>query len=114
MQDHCSYDYAIVRVVPRVDREEFVNAGVIVSCAARGFLDARIDLDEARLRGCLDVPRHIGREVVERREALGGEQRRSGRSRRVGEMTLHVWRVDHSRVGLKSAREDFEMRNVAR
>ena len=49
MQDHCSYDYAIVRVVPRVDREEFVNAGVIVSCIARGFLDARIDLDEARL-----------------------------------------------------------------
>ena len=49
MQDHCSYDYAVVRVVPRVDREEFVNAGVIVSCPARGFLDARIDLDEARL-----------------------------------------------------------------
>jgi hypothetical protein len=39
----------VVRVVPRVDREEFVNAGVIVSCPARGFLDARIDLDEARL-----------------------------------------------------------------
>ena len=49
MQDHCSYDYAVVRVVPRVDREEFVNAGVIVSCATRGFLEARIDLDTARL-----------------------------------------------------------------
>ena len=49
MQDHCSYDYAVVRVVPRVDREEFVNAGVIVSCPARDFLDARIDLDTARL-----------------------------------------------------------------
>ena len=49
MQDHCSYDYAVVRVVPRVDREEFVNAGVIVSCPARDFLDARIDLNAARL-----------------------------------------------------------------
>jgi hypothetical protein len=49
VQDHCSYDYAVVRVVPRVDREEFVNAGVIVSCPARGFLEARIDLDADRL-----------------------------------------------------------------
>jgi hypothetical protein len=49
VQDHCSYDYAVVRVVPRVDREEFLNAGVIVSCPTRDFLNARIDLDEARL-----------------------------------------------------------------
>jgi hypothetical protein len=45
----CTYDYAIVRVVPRVERGEFVNAGVIVSCAASGFLRARIELDEACL-----------------------------------------------------------------
>jgi hypothetical protein len=44
----CSYDYAVVRVVPRVDREEFVNVGVIVSCPAKDFLEARIELDEAR------------------------------------------------------------------
>jgi hypothetical protein len=44
-----SYDYAIVRVVPRVEREEFINAGVIVSCPAGDFLEARIELDEARL-----------------------------------------------------------------
>ena len=43
------YDYAILRVVPRVEREEFINVGVIVSCHATGFLDARIELDEARL-----------------------------------------------------------------
>jgi len=47
---HCTYDYAIIRVVPRVDREEFVNVGVIVSCPARGFLEARIALDEQRLK----------------------------------------------------------------
>jgi Protein of unknown function (DUF3037) len=44
-----SYDYAIVRVVPRVEREEFINAGVVLSCPSQGFLDARIDLDEGRL-----------------------------------------------------------------
>jgi hypothetical protein len=49
VRDHCSYDYAVIRVVPRVDREEFINVGVIVSCPAKGFLEARIELDEARL-----------------------------------------------------------------
>jgi hypothetical protein len=47
---HCQYDYAIIRVVPRVEREEFVNVGVIVSCQAKDFLEARIELDELRLR----------------------------------------------------------------
>ena len=50
MRDHSSYDYAIVRVVPRVEREEFVNVGVIVSCPAKDFLEARIEVDERRLR----------------------------------------------------------------
>ena len=43
------YDYAVIRVVPRVEREEFINAGVILSCQASGFLAAAIALDEARL-----------------------------------------------------------------
>ena len=50
MQDHATYDYAIVRVVPRVDRGEFINAGVIVSCRAQGYLEARIELDARRLK----------------------------------------------------------------
>jgi len=44
-----TYDYAIIRVVPKVEREEFINAGVIVSSPAHQFLDARIELDERRL-----------------------------------------------------------------
>jgi hypothetical protein len=48
--DHSTYDYAVIRVVPRVEREEFVNVGVIVSCPAAGFLECRIELDEARVR----------------------------------------------------------------
>ena len=44
-----TYDYAIVRIVPRVERGEQINAGVILSCPDADFLDARIELDEARL-----------------------------------------------------------------
>jgi molybdopterin-guanine dinucleotide biosynthesis protein len=44
------FDYAVVRVVPRVDRGEFLNAGVIVYSSTAGFLDARIELDHARLK----------------------------------------------------------------
>jgi hypothetical protein len=49
VHDHCTYDYAIIRVVPRVEREEFVNVGVILSCPDRDFLEARIEIDEDRL-----------------------------------------------------------------
>lgn len=45
-----AYDYAIIRVVPRVERGEFVNVGVVLSCKAGDFLEARIELDESRLR----------------------------------------------------------------
>ena len=44
-----TYDYAVVRVVPRVERGEFVNVGVIVSCDATGSLEARIELDAERV-----------------------------------------------------------------
>jgi len=44
-----SYDYAVVRVVPRVEREEFFNAGVILFCRVRRFLGARVALDQGRL-----------------------------------------------------------------
>jgi hypothetical protein len=47
---HPSFDYALVRVVPRVEREEFVNAGVILFCSERDFLGAKVELDRERLR----------------------------------------------------------------
>ena len=49
MPELCSFDYAIVRVVPRVERGEFVNAGVILFCSTEGYLDCRIELDRTRL-----------------------------------------------------------------
>ena len=45
-----SFDYAVIRVVPRVERGELINAGAIVSCPTRSYLAARIALDAARLR----------------------------------------------------------------
>ena len=50
MHAPCSYDYAVIRVVPRVERQEFVNAGVILWCQERDFIEARIELDETRVR----------------------------------------------------------------
>ncbi len=69
MHDHCSYDYAIVRAVPRVEREEFLNIGAIVSCPEKNFLAARIELDEARLKAFdpaldIDVIRRHANSIV--------------------------------------------------
>ncbi|MEV4438720.1 DUF3037 domain-containing protein [Streptomyces sp. NPDC049577] len=44
------FEYALLRVVPRVERGEQINAGVIVYCQARSYVEARVHLDEARLR----------------------------------------------------------------
>ena len=49
MRNLCAFDYSIVRVVPRVDRGEFINAGVVLFCSTKAFLDARIELDRNRL-----------------------------------------------------------------
>lgn len=45
----CAYDYAIVRVVPRVERGEMINVGIILSCPDSDFIAARIEADETRL-----------------------------------------------------------------
>ena len=45
-----SFDYAAIRVVPRVERQEFINAGVVVFCLEKRYLAARIHLDEQRLK----------------------------------------------------------------
>jgi hypothetical protein len=56
-----TYDYAIVRVVPRVERGEFVNAGIILSCDVERILQAGVELDERALRA-LDP--HVDMDIV--------------------------------------------------
>ncbi|OGX85709.1 hypothetical protein BEN47_14545 [Hymenobacter lapidarius] len=62
------FEYAVLRVVPRVEREEFLNVGVVLYCRALGFLQTRYKLPEAKLQAVapgLDVA-----EVLERLQAF--------------------------------------------
>jgi hypothetical protein len=49
MQENHLFEYAIIRVVPRVEREEFLNVGVILYCKTQQFLQTLFTLDESRL-----------------------------------------------------------------
>jgi hypothetical protein len=50
MPAHSSFDYALIRVMPRVERGEVLNAGVILFCLEKDFLEARVEVNEPRLR----------------------------------------------------------------
>jgi hypothetical protein len=70
MPDRASFDYAPIRVVPLVERGEFLNAGIILFCRTRNFLEARVEADPERLRAMAphldlgEVFRHL--EVIPR------------------------------------------------
>ena len=49
MQEQYLFEYAVIRVVPRVEREEFINIGVIIYCPKQQFLKVRFMLDEVRI-----------------------------------------------------------------
>lgn len=75
-----TYEYAAIRVVPRVEREEFINAGVILFCRVRRFLGARIALDRRRLAAlwpevdAAEVEEHLRQfELVCRGDPAAGE-----------------------------------------
>jgi hypothetical protein len=59
------FAYAVVRVVPHVERGESMNAGIVLLCRPRRFLAALVDLDEARLRAlapacdAAEIRRHL-------------------------------------------------------
>lgn len=65
-----TYDYAYIRVTPRPETEEFLNAGVILFCRTRRFLGVRLCLDRARLAALApqmdagEVQRHL--DAIER------------------------------------------------
>ena len=63
MRDLRTYDYAVVRVVPRVERGEFVNAGIILSCDVERILESAIELDETAL---LALDARVDLELVRR------------------------------------------------
>lgn len=49
MSELSFFDYAFIRVIPYVERGEFINAGVILFCRTRRFLDAQVELNPQRL-----------------------------------------------------------------
>ncbi len=49
MQEKHLFEYAIIRVVPRVEREEFLNVGVILYCAAENFLQTKFEINQPKL-----------------------------------------------------------------
>ena len=58
MQENHLFEYAVIRIVPKVEREEFLNVGVILYCPAQKFLDCIIDIPEERLKafsGNIDI-----------------------------------------------------------
>jgi hypothetical protein len=56
MQENLLFEYAVIRVVPHVEREEFINVGVILFCARQKFLRCIFSLDENRLRAFSGSP----------------------------------------------------------
>jgi hypothetical protein len=89
-----AFQYAIWRVVPSVERGEALNAGVVVFCRRRRFLEARIEIDEERLRAlspALDVDavrRHLeGMVRVAAGDPAGGAVARLDQSERFGWLT---------------------------
>ncbi len=54
MPENNLFEYAIIRIVPRVEREEFLNVGVIIYCKKQGFLQTKYGLDEKRLNAVFE------------------------------------------------------------
>jgi hypothetical protein len=52
MQENQLFEYAVIRIVPHVEREEFINVGVVLYCGPQKFLKTKFYIDEARLK-CL-------------------------------------------------------------
>ncbi|HEY0740993.1 MAG TPA: DUF3037 domain-containing protein [Chryseosolibacter sp.] len=56
MPDNHLFEYAVIRVVPKVEREEFINIGVILYCSAQKFLQCTLELNEKKLDAlCCDT-----------------------------------------------------------
>lgn len=49
MLERLAFEYAVIRIVPRVERAEFLNAGVVLVCRSKRFLGANVELDRTRL-----------------------------------------------------------------
>lgn len=70
MPERLAYEYALVRVIPRVERGECVNVGVVLICRARRFLQARVAVDRARLQAFAPYLDEETLDAIERQAAM--------------------------------------------
>jgi len=80
MQENQLFEYAVIRIVPHVEREEFLNVGIILFCSKQKFLQCKFELDESRLKalsGKLDIAEFrdyiLSFERISKGSADGGE-----------------------------------------
>ena len=65
MQDRLLFEYAVIRLVPRVEREEFVNVGILLFCKSKRYLRCRYQLNKEKITAlcavldCSDVESHL-------------------------------------------------------
>ena len=79
MQEKELFEYAVIRVVPRVEREEFLNVGVVLYCAKQNFLKMLFRLDEERLQVfCSDCDVHDINEYLTAFERICTESKEAG------------------------------------
>ncbi len=75
MQERHVYEYAVIRVVPRVEREEFFNVGVVLYCKSLGFLQVKYEINEVKFHGfCTEMQLSELKEYLHtfQKIALGG------------------------------------------
>lgn len=89
-----SFEYALIRVVPRVERGEFINAGVIVFCLAQKFLRCRLHIDAERINALwpgMEVE-EIGRHLAAFPEICAGAED-AGPIARLSQRERFLWLV---------------------
>lgn len=77
MQERHLYEYAVIRVVPRVEREEFFNVGVVLYCKSRSFLKVKYEINELKFQGfCTEMQLSDLRDYLDtfRKIAQGGKE----------------------------------------
>ncbi len=79
MQGRYLFEYAIIRIVPRVEREEFLNVGIVLYCKERKFLKTKYGINKERLNAlCAEVDCHEVEEHLQSFEKISAGERAGG------------------------------------
>ena len=113
-----SFDYAVLRVVPRVERQEFLNIGLIVFCLQKRLLEAKIHVDEARLPTLWPMLDPGTGEAARRRGSTHLRRRRNSRANRkalaAGTLPMADRAAQHNHPDVSGAHRDSYQGRFAR